>query len=87
MCIRDRVKGGARLTHTGQTIAPAWSPDGRQIVFTTEDQECSSLRPHGCDDVVLSFDVYVMNADGTGAHHVTSAPQFEARPAWGVGGR
>jgi TolB protein len=81
------VKGGARLTHTGQTIAPAWSPDGRQIVFTTEDRECSSLHTHGCDDVVQSFDIYVMNADGTGAHHITSAPQFEARPAWGVGAR
>ena len=54
-----------------------------EIVFTTEPDTCSSLDFGGCRDVAYTFDVYVMNADGTGIRDITSAPQFEARPAWG----
>lgn len=77
------LAGGSRLSHVGDTIGPAWSPDGKQIVFTTEPDTCSSLDFGGCRDVAYTFDVYVMNADGTGIRDITSAPQFEARPAWG----
>jgi len=77
------LAGGAALSHLGDTTAPAWSPDGRQIVFTTEPRRCGSLHLNACRNVAYTFDVYVMNADGTHVHAITSAPQFEARPAWG----
>jgi Tol biopolymer transport system component len=81
--LRRLLAGGAALSHLGDTIAPAWSPDGKQIVFTMEPRRCGSLHVNACRDVAYTFDVYVMNADGTHVRAVTSAPQFEARPAWG----
>jgi Tol biopolymer transport system component len=59
-----------RLTnHPARDQAPAWSPDGRKIAFVS-DREAPP-----------SFDLYLMNADGTGVERLTSsgnnrAPQF-----------
>jgi Tol biopolymer transport system component len=78
------LRGASRLTHIGETITPAWSPDGKQIVFAGEPHTCSSLYRGGCDSAVYTFDVFVMDADGTHVRDLTSAPQFEARPAWGA---
>lgn len=81
--LRRLLAGGAALSHLGDTTAPAWSPDGKQIVFTTEPRRCGSLHLNACDHAAYTFDVYVMNADGTHVRDITSAPQDEARPAWG----
>lgn len=81
--LRRLLAGGAALSHLGDTVAPAWSPDGRQLVFTTEPRRCGSLHLNACDHVAYTFDLYVMNADGTHVRDITSAPQNEARPAWG----
>ena len=52
---------------------PAWSPDGRQIAFTsTRDADP---------------EIYVMNADGTGARRLTTTPGRDAHPAWSPDGR
>jgi TolB protein len=59
-----------RLTRSpGRDVSPAWSPDGKRIVFMSD----RASRPE--------FDVYVMNADGSGVERVTSKdtnwfPQF-----------
>lgn len=51
---------------------PAWSPDGRQIVYAS-----------GPDD--LHEDIYVMNADGTGQpRQLTTYPGRDESPDWGV---
>jgi TolB protein len=52
---------------------PAWSPDGSRIAF--------SSRRAG------SFDLYVMNADGTGTKRLTSAKENETHPTWSPDGR
>lgn len=62
----DLVTGAiAPLTsRKGPDGSPAWSPDGRRIAYT------------GFDDTGLDFTVaqlYVMNADGTGARSLTAA--------------
>jgi Tol biopolymer transport system component len=49
-------------------IDPAWSPDGTEIAF--------SSRRSG------SYDVYVMNADGTGTRRLTSTSADDLHPTW-----
>src|SRR5262245_43609251 len=52
---------------------PAWSPDGRQIAFV-------SVPPGG------NFDIYVMNADGSGRHRLTDNPATDNFPSWSPDG-
>lgn len=53
-------------------IEPAWSPDGSRIAFASKRGG--------------SFDVYVMNADGSGTRRLTSAPGDEGHPTWSPDG-
>lgn len=53
--------------------SPAWSPDGRQIVFVARP------RP----STVAQADIYAMNADGTNVHPLVAGPDAEYGPAWG----
>lgn len=59
-----------RLTnHPGRDLAPAWSRDGKRIAFMSD----RDAQPY--------FDIYVMNADGSGVERVTTKdsnwfPQF-----------
>ena len=57
----------ARVTNSPSTDrSPAWSPDGRRIAFLSDRD-----RPP-------NFDVYVMNADGSGLQRLTTAGTFWA---------
>ncbi|MEO5939806.1 MAG: hypothetical protein ABIZ72_02700, partial [Candidatus Limnocylindrales bacterium] len=56
---------------TGDDWGTAWSPDGRKIVFL---RDLTSLG-------IADRQVTVMNADGTGAHSITT-PGIHAVPAW-----
>ena len=49
-------------------IEPAWSPDASQIAF--------SSRRSG------TFDLYAMDADGTGTRQLTSGKQKDSHPTW-----
>jgi Tol biopolymer transport system component len=53
-------------------IEPAWSPDGSRIAFASKRAG--------------SFDLYVMNADGTGTRRLTTAPADEGHPTWSPDG-
>jgi Tol biopolymer transport system component len=53
-------------------IEPAWSPDGTKIAFAS--------RRAG------TFDIYVMNADGTGARSLTSTKENDSHPTWSSDG-
>jgi dipeptidyl aminopeptidase/acylaminoacyl peptidase len=57
------------LTQTGLDGQPAWSPDGSQIAFVSSRD---GVRP----------ELWIMNADGSGAHRVTPVDQIVAHPAW-----
>jgi Tol biopolymer transport system component len=77
-----------RLTHAdgdagilGST-EPAWSPDGSRIAFT---------RTVGSDTAITVEEVFVMNADGTGAVRLTHsdtgvALPFAGSPTWSPNG-
>src|SRR6266516_2940592 len=62
-----------------QAIGPDWSPDGTKIAFS--QGICD--RPYGCH-----YDVYVMNADGSGVTRLTAGPDhYSAGPRWSPDGR
>jgi Tol biopolymer transport system component len=52
---------------------PKWSPDNRALVFTD--------RPSFDDQNV---DVWTMRFDGHARHRVSSSPDFDYRPDWGI---
>ena len=62
--------GARRLTRSpALDSTPAWSPDGRRIVFYSDRT--------GDDEV------WVMNADGTGQHRITRNGAADGVPDWG----
>jgi dipeptidyl aminopeptidase/acylaminoacyl peptidase len=62
------------LTNVGGAWAlePAWSPDGTKIAY-----RC-------CDDD--DWEIYVMNADGTGKANLTNSPGWDSGHAWSPDG-
>ncbi len=67
--------GGAwtRLTSDSATdTAPAWSPDGSQIAYTS--------------DAAGSADIWVMNTDGSGKQNLTSDAFWNENPDWSPDG-
>jgi TolB protein len=66
--------------------APVWSPDGTKIAFRGYDREGSSSGGGA------NYDVYVMNADGSGLRNLTKSPEDVARrasqfsPEWSADG-
>jgi Tol biopolymer transport system component len=58
--------------HAEDDSAPAWSPDGKLIAFTS--------RRDG------KAQIYVMNADGTGLRRVSQGNEIDFSPAWSPDG-
>lgn len=56
-------------------LAPAWSPDGRRIAFTSERDGGPGVR-----------DIYVMDADGSHACRLSTGSGVSGRPAWSPDG-
>lgn len=62
-----------QLTNSGSDDDPAWSPDGRQIVF-------QSYRPNTYE--VGNADLYLMNADGSDQRRLTTIGCWSCGPDW-----
>ncbi len=65
--------GSGRQLLAADTLTPAWSADWRRIVFVK-----------GSDH---SFDIYVMNADGSGQRRLTRTAGRDWDPVWSPDGR
>ncbi len=57
-----------RLIEVGFNVSPAWSPDGTRIAFASNRDG--------------NFEIYVMNADGSGQTRLTDDPAQDTHPAW-----
>ena len=55
------------------TLDPAWSPDGSRVAFSSH---------HDRDD----WEIYVMNADGTGLTRLTESVADDRSPGWSPDG-
>jgi Tol biopolymer transport system component len=72
----------ARLTNNSEEErAPAWSPDGKRILFQCR----KGSPPQG--RAVATFELCVMNADGTGLTRLTTNTVPELTPSWSPDGR
>jgi Tol biopolymer transport system component len=69
--------GSTRINASGQREGGddgyAWSPDGRRLAFMS--------------DRAGNFEIYVVNADGSGERRLTSAPESDGGPVWSPDGR
>ena len=57
----------------GDNFNPAWSPDGRQLAFTSNRDG--------------NYEIYVMNADGSNQRRITFDPATDAEPSWSPDGQ
>lgn len=79
----DVVSGKTRRVEAEAGEA-AFSPDGSQIAFSSNRDHESAP---GFDGPVAMAELYVSNADFSGAHRVTRTPELaESLPSWDPGG-
>jgi Tol biopolymer transport system component len=72
-----------QLTSGADSFAPAWSPDGKKIVFQ------SKRALDGTDNAIGANNIWAINADGTGATPLTNLTAIGAdstRPIWSPNG-
>ena len=66
-------------TEQPQSTHPVWSPDGRKIAFIDNRVGVDNNNP-------INFEVYTMDADGSGIVRHTFNKAFEADISWSVDG-
>lgn len=60
-------------------IDPAWSPDGRQLAYSTQPIAGGSGSEYD--------QIHIMNADSSGQRQVTNHPNHSCSPAWSPNGK
>jgi Tol biopolymer transport system component len=68
---------------TGQDVAghPNWSPDGTKIAFASPRDDPDPANCTSCN-----WEIYTVNAGGTGLMRVTNNPGYDLHPAWSPDG-
>jgi Tol biopolymer transport system component len=69
---------GSNLRRLGLGDEPSWSPDGTKIVFSLPRPDPDEEGP-----LVDAANIYLMNADGTGAIQLSTGNNQDREPAWG----
>jgi TolB protein len=62
-----------RLTEGASDGQPAWSPDGSRIAYISQEEG--------------NFEIYIINADGTGKIRLTNEPASDGLPVWSPDGQ
>jgi TolB protein len=72
------------LGNGGLRAVPAWSPDGRKLVFAIQARGSARLcdRADACND-----EIFVINADGSGLRRLTRNAVPDGHAAWSPDGR
>ena len=84
LVMRADGSGVRRLTGGSEwnDASPAWSPDGSRIAFAS-DRDTNDSDP----DTFDAFEIYVMNADGSGVTRLTHNSEWDdGFPAWSPDG-
>jgi Tol biopolymer transport system component len=76
--VRQLTQNASRGANEADDYAPAWSPDGSRVAFT-------STRDHDGDGFE-SQELYVMAADGSGQTRLTENRIGEGEPSWSSNG-
>jgi dipeptidyl aminopeptidase/acylaminoacyl peptidase len=71
-----------RVTTTVGGEYPAWSPDGRTIAFDVN----TDVEPNIDPGSAAGFDIFVINADGSGLRRLTNAPAEDQGASWSSDG-
>jgi Tol biopolymer transport system component len=76
--------GKKRLTNNGATNwAPSWHPDGKRIIFSSNmDDWREDIKKFG-----HNFEIYVINANGTGLGRITFNDVFDSFPMFSPDGK
>lgn len=74
--------GLTQLTNTSYDWAPAWSVDGKRIVFISERDLHDHPVPIKDRDSRTNNGIYIMNADGSNQTLISKTPAYYASPSW-----
>jgi Tol biopolymer transport system component len=79
-CVSGPDGRGARRIPVGRYFEyPAWSPDGTKIAFMSQEADAGGNDPN--------YNIFVVNADGSGLRRLTDAPGEDGFPSWSPDGR
>lgn len=76
--------GLVQLTHyENQSTEPAWSPDGRYVVFASRHENIDPEEPLGWHEDEL----FIIDVSSGDAKRITYGPRNEGEPAWSLDGK
>jgi len=72
-----------RLTNNpDKDYSPSWSPNGKRIIFMSNRDGHAHFIPG-----LFTYEIYVMNADGSNPQNLTNNPADDRSPAWSPDGK
>jgi Tol biopolymer transport system component len=73
--------------HSGGDFRPAFSPDGKQIAFSSDRDTPTAGHPIFAFTRHREGEIYVMDRDGSNLRRLTNAANWDGSPAWSADGK